>query len=203
MRSNLAIQNLARQFQKLPSVGPKTAQRFVYALLKDPAKENLRQLESALKQAQETVSICRNCFNISEGELCHICRDQSRSRKTICIVEDALDIIPIEDCDEFRGVYFVFGSGEISRLCESRQARSNELIARIKSDEAQEIIIASSPSAEGEAASLLLQKLIFENFGRGQIKITRLGRGLPTGGDIKYADGETMRGALRGRQNLD
>lgn len=194
MNNNSAIQNLAKQFQKLPSVGQKTAQRFVYALLKNPASGDLEQLESALKRVRETISICKKCFNISEGDLCEICKNPSRDAQTICVVEEALDIIPIEDCGEFSGAYHVLGSGEFSH--------SAELIARIKNDDVQEIIIASNPSAEGEAVALALQKLIIENFG-SKIKITRLGRGLPTGGDIKYADGETMRGALRGRQTLN
>lgn len=194
MDSNSTIRNLAKQFQKLPSVGQKTAQRFVYALLKNPANGDLEQLESALKRVRETISICKKCFNIAEGDLCGICKNPSRDAQTICVVEEALDIIPIEECGEFRGVYHVLGSGEYSR--------SAELIARIKNDDAKEIIIASNPSAEGEAVALSLQKLITDNFG-SKTKITRLGRGLPTGGDIKYADSETMRGALRGRQNLD
>jgi len=190
------IQNLTKQFQKLPSVGTKTAQRFVYALLKDPANNNLEQLESALKRARENISICKKCFNISEGNLCNICANPSRDPQTICIVEEALDIPPIEECGEFNGVYYVIGTGKNSHI--------SSLIQRINNEDIKEIIIASNPSSEGEAVALKLQKIIAENTTQKirEIKITRLGRGLPTGGDIKYADRETIRGALRGRQIL-
>lgn len=193
MGSNSTIQNLAKQFQKLPSVGAKTAQRFAYALLKDPSDGKLEQLEAALKKAKETIRICKKCYNIAEGDLCEICKSPSRDTRTICVVEEALDILPLEECGEYSGTYHILGSDETARF--------KELIARIKENGAKEIIIASSPSAEGEAIALKLQKIILENFD-SKIKITRLGRGLPTGGDIKYADAETMRGALRGRQQI-
>lgn len=193
MSSNSSIQNLVKQFHKLPSVGQKTAQRFVYALIKDPSSGQLQQLEAALKQVYETIGICKKCFNIAEKETCEFCDNTSRDKQIICAVEDALDVISVEECGEFNGVYHILGSGETPHF--------QELIARIKEDGAKEIIIASSPSAEGEAIALELHKIILENFG-SKIKITRLGRGLPTGGDIKYADSETMRGALRGRQEI-
>lgn len=182
------------QFKKLPSVGPKTAQRFAYSLVQNPQSGDLLKLEEAIKKVRENIRICKNCFGICEGDLCDICSDPSRNKNIVCIIEEMLDIPPIEEATVFEGIYYVLGGSEKIYL--------KNLIEKIKNNPIEEIIIAFNPSAEGEKNALFLQKTIKENI-KKQIKITRLGRGLPTGGDIKYADSETIRGAMLGRQNVN
>lgn len=198
----LPIKNLISQFRKLPSIGPKSAQRMIYSMLNDPRLEEIGQFEKAFKEAREKLRLCKQCFNITENDLCPICQNQERDQSTVCVIEIALNIISIEESGEFDGLYHVLG-GEIDPQAENNieKLHIKELIDRIKKGAIKEIIIAANPSAEGDAAALYLKKII-EKSGIPPIKITRLGRGLPTGGDIEYADAETMRGALRGRENI-
>lgn len=198
-----SIKNLINQFKKLPSVGPRSAQRMVYSLLNDPHLEEIREFEKTFKEAKEKARLCKQCFNIAENDLCPICQNPARDQSSICIAETALNIIPIEESGEFKGLYHILG-GIIDPQEEynSEKLHIKELIERLKKGAIKEAIIATNPTAEGEAAALYLKKII-EKSGAPPIKITRLGRGLPTGGDIEYADAETIRGAIRGRQNLD
>ncbi|TRZ78543.1 recombination protein RecR [bacterium] len=195
------IKELIDQFQKLPSVGPKTARRFVYFLINKNGGRYLNDFENALREVKEKIGICKRCFNIAEGDLCSICNNQERDHQTICIVEEALDILPIEESLGFNGVYHVLG-GAINPTTTDENALQglhiNELIDRIKSETLKEIILAFNHSAEGETTALYIMKLLSPL----KIKISRLGRGLPTGGDIEYADPETLKGAFRGRQNV-
>jgi len=192
------IKELIDQFQKLPSVGPKTARRFVYFLIHKNDGRYLNDFENALKEVKEKIGICKRCFNIAEGDFCSVCNDSERDHQVICIVEEALDILPIEESGGFNGIYHVLGGAVNPTMDENalQDLHINELIDRIKSETLKEIIIAFNHSAEGEATALYIMKLLSPL----KIKITRLGRGLPTGGDIEYADPETLKGAFRGRQ---
>ncbi len=194
------IKELIDQFQKLPSVGPKTARRFVYFLIHKNDGRYLNNFENALREVKEKIGICKKCFNIAEGELCSICNDQERDHQTICIVEEALDILPIEESLGFNGVYHVLGGAVNPTMDENtlQDLHIKELVDRIKVATLKEIIIAFNHSTEGEATALYIIKLLSPL----KIKISRLGRGLPTGGDIEYADPETLKGAFAGRRTV-
>ncbi len=195
------IKELIEQFQKLPSVGPKMARRFVYFLINKNDGRYLNDFENALREVKERIGICKKCFNIAEGDLCSICDDSNRDHQTICVVEEALDIIPIEESGGFNGIYHVLG-GSINPTMINKNSlqdlRINELVDRIKFETLKEIIIAFNHSAEGETTALYVIKLLSPL----KIKISRLGKGLPTGGDIEYADPETLKGAFQGRKNI-
>jgi len=194
------IKELIEQFQRLPSVGPKTARRFVYFLINKNDGRYLNDFENALREVKEKIGICKKCFNIAEGDICSICNDSDRDHQTICIVEEALDILPIEESMGFNGIYHVLG-GSINPTMDPdtlQDLHINELVDRIKSETLKEIILAFNHSAEGEATALYITKLLSPL----KIRISRLGRGLPTGGDIEYADPETLKGAFRGRRNV-
>ncbi|MFH1175207.1 MAG: recombination mediator RecR [bacterium] len=192
-----SIKNLIEQFKKLPTVGPKTAQRFVYFLLKNPDIE-LEKFESAFKEARENIKLCKICFNACESEICPICSNPARDRATICVVEEILDALSIENSRGYNGVYHILGQTFDPRISKLEDLRIKELVERIKKENAKEIILACSPSSEGEVLALYLKKFLDPL----EIKITRLGRGLPTGADIEYADPETIKGALLGRQDI-
>jgi len=197
-----SVKNLINQFKKLPTVGPKTAQRFVYSLLNDPSSGELERFERYFKEIKEKIGLCEKCFNIAENNLCWICADTSRDHQTICLVEKPLNIVTIEEANEFKGVYHILG-GKIDPHSEInlQNLHIKELLNRAKEEEIKEIILAFNPSADGEATALYCKNIIQKSFG-DKIKITRLGRGLPTGGDIEYADSETIKGAFLGRQRV-
>lgn len=193
-----SIAVLIEQFQKFPSVGPKSAQRMAFHLLKMP-KSEVEKFAKSIIEAKENTFACDVCFNMSSTNPCEICQSNSRDRSTICVVSETKDLIAIEKTNEYRGLYHVL-QGLISPIdgIGAEEIRIKELLHRLTSDEVKEVILALSPSVEGEATSLYLNKLI-KPFG---IKITRIAFGLPVGADLEYADEITLARAIEGRREL-
>src|SRR5215218_4135421 len=194
-----AIDDLATGLAKLPGIGRKTALRLTYHLLKQRPEQS-RRLAEALTTLAERVRPCARCFNLSEEELCAVCRDPRRDPSVICAVEEASDIGAIERTGEFRGLYHVLG-GRLSPLDGIGPAELNiaSLLERLNgTGTVREVLLATNPSVEGEATALYLHKLI-SPLG---LRVTRIARGLPVGGDLEYADGVTIAEALHGRREL-
>lgn len=193
-----AIDDLAAELAKLPGIGRKTALRLTYHLLKQPAERSVK-LAHALETLTQRVHPCGRCFNLTETELCAICGDSRRDQSVICAVEEASDIGAIERSGEFRGVYHVLG-GRLSPLDGVTPAdlRIAELVARVEGEGVREVIVATNPSVEGEATALYIQQALSP---RG-IRVTRIARGLPVGGDLEYADGVTIAQALSARRDM-
>ncbi len=190
-----SFQKLIDHFSSLPSIGPKLAERLVLYLWKTD-KEKLEDFGERIKSLKNNIKFCRQCFNIAEDNLCMICADKKRDHSIICVVEEPLDIIALEKTKKFNGLYHVLG-GTISSQNNS-ELKINELKNRLENSDVKEIIIATNPTTEGEATALYLARLIKPL----NIKITRLARGLPTGGDIEYADVATLSGAIEGRKEM-
>ena len=192
------IRKLIDLFSKFPTVGPRTAARFVFYLLGVP-KEGIQELTSAVSNLREKVKLCNFCFKSfeGEGELCEICRDPRRDKSLICVVEKEIDMIPIEKTKKYQGLYFILG-GTISTLKKEdiKKIKAEELLERTKKPEVKEVILAPNPTTEGEATLLYLERLLKPL----NKKITRLGRGLPLGAELEYADEETLGSALEGRK---
>ena len=190
------IQNLINEFSKLPGIGPKAAERIVFYLLEKP-KQEVKTFIQALIEVKTKTKICKQCFNVSENELCRICSDSKRDKTIICVVENALDIIPLEKTGQFKGLYHILdGRIEPSKGITPEKLRIKELIARVKKEKIKEVIIATNPTTEGETTALYLVRLLKPL----DIKITRIGRGLPTGANLEYADEITLSSALIGRR---
>jgi recombination protein RecR len=197
-----SIQRLIGQFSKFPTVGPRTAARFVFYLLRKP-KEEIDELIQSILKLKEQIKICSFCFNSFESanleeKLCPICSDPRRNKTLLCIVEKETDLTSIENIKKYQGLYFILG-GLISSLkkADVEKLRIKELEEKVKNNEAvQEIILAINPTAEGEATTLYLERLLKPL----NKKITRLGRGLPIGGELEYADEETLSSALESRR---
>ena len=200
-----SIKKLIDQFSKLPTVGPRTAARFVFYLLNAP-KEEVNSLIESISNLSKEVKLCSFCFKPFEGEgnLCEICGDSNRDRTKLCIVEKETDLGSIEKTKKYPGLYFILG-GTVSLLKkEPEKIRTKELVERIKDPVVfhlfnasfEEIIIATNPTTEGEATSLYLERKL-KSLNK---KITKLGRGLPTGGELEYTDEETLGEALEGRK---
>jgi recombination protein RecR len=193
------IQKLIEIFSKFPTVGQRTATRFVFYLLKKEGKE-IEELAQKILELKKKVKICHLCFKPFEGEgkICEICRDPARKRNLLCLVEKETDLETIEKTKKYQGLYFVLG-GPIKKIKreELEKLRMKELEKRIREDQKiEEIILALNPTTEGEAIGLFLERRL-KNFNK---KITRLGRGLPTGGELEYADEETISFALENRR---
>ncbi len=193
-----AIAALIEQFQKLPSIGPKSAQRMAFHILKMPLSE-VQKFAEALIVAKEQTKACEICFNLSTTSPCEICSATNRNRSVICVVAETKDLIAIEKTNEYHGLYHVL-QGLISPMdgIGADDIRIKELLTRLTDDSVQEVILALSPSVEGEATSLYLTKLI-KPFG---IKISRIAFGLPVGADLEYADEVTLAKAIEGRREL-
>ena len=193
-----AIAALIEQFQKLPSIGPKSAQRMAFHILKMPLSE-VQKFAEALVVAKEQTKACEICFNLSTTSPCEICSATNRNRSVICVVAETKDLIAIEKTNEYHGLYHVL-QGLISPMdgIGADDIRIKELLTRLTDDSVQEVILALSPSVEGEATSLYLTKLI-KPFG---IKISRIAFGLPVGADLEYADEVTLAKAIEGRREL-
>lgn len=191
-----SIETLINEFAKLPGIGQKSAQRLAFYLLK-AKQEDLAKFALALSELKKSVVSCSHCQNISESDPCVICQDQRRDKKTICVVEDTLDLIALEQTGDFRGQYHVL-HGAISPVegIGPDDLKIKDLLSRIKKDDTKEIILATNPSIEGEATAMYLAKLIKPL----NIKTTRIARGIPTGGDLEYADETTLSNALEGRK---
>lgn len=193
-----AIERLITEFGRLPGVGRKTAQRLSYHLLKT-SDEEARRLAEAILRVVEEVEACSRCGNLSDADPCEFCRDDRRDRGTVCVVEEASDITAIEKSGHFDGLYHVLG-GRLSPLdgVGPEDLRVQELMARLR-DGVDEVIIATNPSVEGEATATYLHRLLAEMDG---VRVTRLARGLPVGGDLEYADGVTIAEAFTGRREM-
>jgi recombination protein RecR len=194
-----AIQDLIDELGRLPGIGPKSAQRIAFHIIQSERVDTTRLVE-VLRTVKERVKFCTECGNLSEEELCRICRDPRRENTTICVVEESKDVIAIEKTREFRGKYHVLG-GAISPIdgIGPENLRIRELLTRLASTEIQEIIIATDPNLEGEATATYLTRLI-KPMG---IKISRLASGLPVGGDLEYADEVTLGRAFEGRRTVE
>lgn len=193
-----SIATLIEHFQKFPSVGPKSAQRMAFYLLRMPMSE-VQKFAQSIVEAKENTRTCEICFNLSSTSPCEICRSEKRDRSTICVVAETKDLIAIEKTNEYKGLYHVL-QGLISPMdgIGADDIRIKELLTRLTNEEVKEVILALSPSVEGEATSLYLSKLI-KPFG---IKISRIAFGLPVGADLEYADEITIARAIEGRHEI-
>ncbi len=196
------IQKLIDLFSKFPTVGPRTAARFVFYLM-GKSKEEIEELIISISNLRKNVKICRLCFNPyeKETELCPICSDSRRDKSLLCVVANETDLQALEKTKKYQGLYFILG-GTVSRLkkADIEKLKVKELEKRIKNDrEIEEIILAINPTAEGEATSLYLERFI-KNLPVFKGRVTRLGRGLPIGGELEYADEETLSSALDNRK---
>jgi recombination protein RecR len=193
------IKQLIDHFAALPSIGPKTAERLVFYLLKQTDTQ-LNSFAQALSLLKQNVTVCQNCFIFSENSPCSICQDQRRNKTLLCVVEKPQDTMAIEKTDNFDGVYHVLG-GTIDPLegITPDTLTINQLVSRIKKDNVSEVVLALSSNMSGETTMLYLTKLLKGQF---SIKITRLAQGLPSGSDLEYADEVTLSSAFRGRKEL-
>ena len=192
------LARLIEEFYKLPGIGPKSAQRLAYHLLRMPSVE-AQALAAAILEVKEKVTFCSICQNVTEVSPCGICSDERRDRSVICVVEEPLDILAIERSQSYRGLHHVL-HGAISPMdgIGPEDLKVAELLQRLRSGEVQEVILATNPNLEGEATSMYLNRLL-RPLG---VKVTRLARGLPVGGDLEYADDVTLARALEGRQEM-
>ena len=192
------VQDLIDELGRLPGVGPKSAQRIAFYLLKAPAADAAR-LSRAITEAKDKVTFCTRCFNIAEGGECSICTDARRDPTVICVVEESRDIVSVEKTGEFHGRYHVL-QGAISPIegVGPDQLRVRELLARLDDEGVTEIILCTNPNLEGEATAMYLSRLI-QPLG---VRVTRIASGLPVGGDLEYADELTLGRALEGRREV-
>ncbi|MBI3983738.1 recombination protein RecR [Candidatus Microgenomates bacterium] len=190
-----AIQNLIDELGRLPGIGPRTAERLAFYLLRAPAAQG-EALARSLSNLHQTIKFCGHCHNLSESELCDICQNPRRDQTIMAVVEEPLDVLALERTGSFHGLYHVLG-GVISPIdgIGPEQLNVKSLVKRVKKLAVKELIIATNPSIEGEATAMYLQKQLPPT-----IKITRLARGLPMGSDLEYADQITLSRALEGRQ---
>jgi recombination protein RecR len=192
------IQDLIDELARLPGIGPKSAQRLAFYMVKAPAPD-ARRLAEAIVAAKDKVRFCRECFGVSEGDLCRICRDPGRDPEVICVVEESKDQAAIEKAGVVKGRYHILG-GAISPLegIGPDDLRVQELLDRVARDHVQEVILATNPNLEGNATAMYVAALL-KPLG---VKVTRLASGLPVGGDLEYADEVTLGQALEGRRDM-
>jgi recombination protein RecR len=193
------VQELIDQLGRLPGVGPKSAQRIAFYLLKLP-KEDAEKLAQSIIEVKARITFCRRCWNVSEGELCELCSDERRDPAIVCVVEEPRDIVAVEKTQEYRGRYHVL-QGAISPIegIGPEQLRVKELLARIDGEGIKEVILCTNPNLEGEATAMYLARLL-KPLG---LKVTRIASGLPVGGDLEYADELTLGRALEGRREVE
>ncbi len=192
------VQDLIDELGRLPGVGPKSAQRIAFHLLKLPSIDALR-LANAIAVVKERVSFCQTCFNISEGPACGICTDTRRDSSIVCVVEEPRDIVAVEKTGEFRGRYHVL-QGAISPIegIGPDQLKVKELLTRLEPEGITEVILCTNPNIEGEATAMYISRLL-KPLG---LTVTRIASGLPVGGDLEYADELTLGRALEGRREI-
>ncbi len=192
------LSKLIEQFERLPGIGSKTAQRLAYFVLNMP-KEQATEFSNAIIQAHEKIRYCEVCCNFSDQDLCPVCRNQTRDKSVICVVETPRDAIALENTHEYDGVYHVL-HGAISPLngIGPDQLYIKQLLSRLSDDTVKEVIMATNPTVEGEATAMYISRLL-KPMG---IKVTRLAYGIPVGGDLEYADEVTLARALEGRNEL-
>lgn len=193
-----SIEKLIESFEKLPSIGHKTAIRLAFHML-DMTNEEITEFTTAITDAKKKLKYCSTCFNISDTDPCPICSNPKRDQSTICVVEDVRDIMAMERTHEYKGVYHVL-HGTISPMngIGPDEIKIKELLNRIRDNEIKEVIIATNPRVEGEATSIYISKLI-KAF---NIKVTRIAHGIPVGGDLEYTDEITLMKAMEGRREI-
>ena len=192
------IERLITELKRLPGIGQRTAQRLAFHLLRT-APEEAYALAAAIREAKEKIRECSVCNNITDTDPCLYCTSATRSRKTICVIEEPHNVLPVEKTRQFRGLYHILG-GSLSPLqgVGPDQLKIKSLIERLKAGEVEEIILATSPTAEGEATAVYISKLV-KPLG---VRVTRIAMGIPVGSDLEYADEVTMLKALEGRRDL-
>ena len=192
------VARLIDALQRLPGIGPKTAQRLTFFLLKRPADE-VRELSESLVAVKDKIVYCRTCFNVTDDDPCRLCADPARDARLLCVVEEPNDLLAMERTGEYRGRYHVL-LGALSPLdgVGPDDLKVRELLARIEAGAVEEVILATNPNVEGEATALYLAKLLRPLV----LRVTRIARGLPVGGDLEYADQVTLSKALEGRREI-
>jgi recombination protein RecR len=192
-----AVENLVSQLTRLPGVGTRTAQRLAFHLLRVP-KDEAAALAGAIADVKERVRFCSECGNLTEEDVCEICRDTRRDQAVVCVVEQPADLISVERTHEYRGLYHVLG-GALSPIdgIEPEHLRIGELLQRVERNGIQEVVLATNPNMTGEATAAYLADRL-----RGRVRVTRLASGLPVGGDLEYADEVTLGRALSGRREM-
>ncbi len=193
-----SLSRLIQELQKLPGIGPKSAQRLAYYLIRLPA-DDAYALADAITAVKQQIIFCGECQNLTDDSPCSICGDSRRNRDVLCVVEDPLDVLALERTRCFRGLYHVL-HGVISPLdgIGPEQLKLKELFARLSGDQVQELVIATNPTLEGEATAMYIRRQLAGN----ELKITHLARGLPVGGALEYTDELTLSRAFQGRQQL-
>lgn len=206
MRSLKPVQKVIDAFEALPGIGPKSAARLAYYLLHVP-QERLERFANALTRLRLDTKECKICFNIGEDEVCPVCEDTRRDKTMVCVVEQPLDLLAFERADGYEGVYHVLG-GALNPLSNigPDELHIAELLGRLRSKEIKEVILATNPSMEGEATAMYITHQIGELKKKGlvneDLRLSRIGRGLPTGAEVEYADGMTLSRALEGRREI-
>jgi len=192
------VARLIEEFEKLPGIGSKTAQRLAFYVL-EMSKDKAEKFAQAILEAREKVSYCSVCYNLSEGELCSVCSNPERDRSIICVVQDPRDVAAFERIRDYKGVYHVL-HGVISPMAGigPDNIRLKELVMRIGSEDVKEVIVATNPNVEGEATAMYIARIL-KPF---DIKVTRIAHGIPVGGDLEYADEVTLSKALEGRREI-
>jgi recombination protein RecR len=192
-----AVENLVAQLTRLPGVGTRTAHRLAFHLLRVP-RDEAQALAAAIDEVKERVRFCSECGNLTEEDLCGICRDERRDRTLVCVVEQPADLVSLERTHEYRGLYHVLG-GSLSPIdgVEPEHLRIDELMGRVDQNGIQEVVLATNPNMTGEATAAYLADRL-----RGRVRVTRLASGLPVGGDLEYADEVTLGRALSGRREM-
>jgi recombination protein RecR len=201
MSIQLSVEPVARlidELNKLPGIGPKSAARLAFYLLKSP-KEQTQALADAITEMKDRIVFCSICFNITESDPCAICEDHSRDRSKICVVEEPLDVIAIEKTNDYKGLYHVLhGALNYMEGVTPQQLKIDELMKRAESQEVEEIILATNATTEGDATAMFINRQL----ARLGVRTTRIARGLPMGGDLEYADEVTLSRALEGRREM-
>ena len=192
------VERLITELSKLPSIGPRSAQRIAFHVIRGK-KDDAIGLAEALKEVKERIKPCSRCFNLTEAEECEICRDPRRDATAICVVEDPYDIGPMERTAEYRGLYHVLG-GSLSPLdgVEPEDLRIAELVERVRNEGTKELVIATNPNTTGEATALFIAAEVKDL----PVRVTALASGLPVGGDLEYADEVTLGRAFAGRREI-
>jgi recombination protein RecR len=192
------VARLLEELERLPGIGPKSAQRIAFHILKCD-EEQARRLAESIIEVKETVRFCERCFNFSQEEYCDVCSDPERDRSLVCVVEEPRDIVAVERTGGFAGVYHVL-QGALSPIegIGPEQLRVQELVQRIGEDEIEEVIVATNPNVEGETTALYVARLL-KPLG---VRVTRIASGLPVGGDLEYADEVTLGRALEARRDM-
>ena len=192
------VARLIEAFSRLPTIGPKTAQRLTFYLLRNPGNLTT-ELATALVELRDKTMLCSICFNLADDDPCHICRNPARDRSVICVVEEPLDILAVERTAEYRGLYHVL-HGAISPMerVSADDLKIRELVQRVASGEVAEVILATNPNMEGDATAMFVTRQLAPL----GVRMTRLARGLPIGGDLEYADQITLSRALEGRREI-